>query len=84
MTVRLKLNNLVQFGPVCYKNFYKHNVDNISIGINHVDTINSLLQREPCSVKLILIKKPTNKTVSVWALEFDSKEDYTTFVLRWS
>ena len=86
MTVRLKLSNLVYNGPVCFKNFYKHH--EFTLVESATDYLNELLSAEPCKVKYV---KPITEggTIALsgnhhgW-LEFDTKEDYTTFVLRWS
>jgi hypothetical protein len=88
MTFCLKLNSLVNYGPVCYMNFYHHHAHTIVIGPAHIESINELLSTEPCNVKFVerhVIRKSDNRDIA-WEgwLEFETEEDYVEFVLRWS
>lgn len=86
MTIRLKINDLVDNGPVCFKNFYRSHMTTVVNGDTTAECMNELLAGEPCKVKYT--ERRTwlmgfDSIMESW-LEFETIDDYTTFVLRWS
>ena len=88
MAICLKLDNVIYQCPPCFVNFYNYyrfitgSMITAVDRLGYYDGINELLNIEPCNVKYVEFRYDTG----IWEswLEFDTDEDYTTFVLRWS
>lgn len=85
MTKKLRLNTLIGRGPLCFKNFYDyHKLRGVDFyNKKSLQFINEALKNEPCNVKL------THESEYIydnppWHLEFETEDDYTAFMLRWS
>ena len=78
----LQLHPIIKGGPKCFYNFYMHHMA-IGVEFKDANVFNYLLAEEPCKVELIKTFA-SDYSVNGWGLRFETHEDCTAFMLRWS